>query len=77
MPASHHPEQLFLGLSSKELSLIAQASADISLLLDDYGTIVNIYSENQSLAKQIPDGLIGKKWLDIVVPDSVKKCTTW
>jgi transcriptional regulator PpsR len=73
MPASHHPEQLFSGLSSKELSLIAQASADISLLLDDYGTIVNIYSENQSLAKQIPDGLIGKKWLDIVVPDSVKK----
>lgn len=73
MPVSPHPEKLYLGLSSKELSLIAQASADISLLLDDGGTVLNIYSENQNLAKQIPDDLIGKKWLDIVVPDSISK----
>jgi len=73
MPISQHPEKLYLGLNSKELSLIAQASADISLLLDDAGTIEKIYSENQNLAKQIPSDLVGKKWLDIVVPDSITK----
>ena len=73
MPISHNPEKLYSDLNSKELSLIAQASADISLLLDDGGTILNVYSENQSLTKQIPDNLVGKKWLDMVVPDSVTK----
>jgi transcriptional regulator PpsR len=73
MPNSLHPEKLYLGLSSKELSHFAQASADISFVLDDMGSIQNVYSVNENLAKYIPDDLIGKKWLDIVEPDSKTK----
>jgi len=73
MPNSRHPEKLYLGLNSKELSHIAQASADISFVLDDMGSIHNVYSVNQDLAKQIPDDLIGKRWVDIVETDSRTK----
>jgi len=73
MPNSLHPEKLYLGLNSKELSQLAQASADISFVLDDLGAIQNVYSVNQHLTKHIPDDLIGKKWLDIVEPDSRTK----
>ncbi len=73
MPNSLHPEELYLGLSSQELSQFAQASADISFVLDDLGSIQNVYSANQNLAKYIPEDLIGKKWLDIVEPDSRTK----
>lgn len=73
MPNSLHPEKLYLGLSSTELSHFAQASADISFVLDDMGSIQNVYSVNENLAKYIPDDLIGKKWLDIVEPDSKTK----
>ena len=73
MPNSQQPNKLFQDLSGKELSQIAQASADISFVLDDFGSIQDIYSHNESLAKHIPDGLIGKKWLEVVEPDSRKK----
>jgi transcriptional regulator PpsR len=73
MPNSLHPEKLYLGLSSKELSHFAQASADISFVLDDLGSIQNVYSANENLVKYIPDDLIGKKWLDIVETDSKTK----
>jgi transcriptional regulator PpsR len=73
MPNSLHPEKLYLGLSSKELSHFAQASADISFVLDDLGSVQNVYSVNENLAKYIPEDLIGKKWLDIVEPDSRTK----
>ena len=73
MPISHHPDKLFSELSGKELSQIAQASADISFVLDDLGSIQDIYSDNKNLAKQISDNLIGKKWSEVVEPDSRKK----
>ena len=73
MPNSRHPEKLYLGLNSKELSHIAQASADISFVLDAMGSIQNVYSVNQDLAKQISDDLIGKRWVDIVETDSRTK----
>ncbi len=73
MPISHHPDKLFAELSGKELSQIARASADISFVLDDLGSIQNIYSDNKNLAKQISDDLLGKKWLEVVEPDSRKK----
>ncbi len=73
MPISQQPQKLYQNLSSNELSHIAQASVDISFVLDDSGSIQDIYSHNQSLVKQIPDDLIGKKWLDVVEPDSRKK----
>ena len=73
MSISHHPDQLFAELSGKELSQIAQASADISFVLDDLGSIQSIYSDNKNLAKQISDDLIGKKWSEVVEPDSRKK----
>ncbi len=73
MPISTHPEHLFKDLSGKELGQIAQASADISFVLDDAGLIQNIYSENKNLSTHIPDSLIGKKWLDVVEPDSKTK----
>jgi hypothetical protein len=73
MPISHHPDRLFAELSGKELGQIARASADISFVLDDLGSIQNIYSNNKNLAKQISDDLIGKKWLEVVEPDSRKK----
>jgi transcriptional regulator PpsR len=41
--------------------------------LDDSGSIQNIYSDNKYLAKQISDDLIGKKWLEVVEPDSRTK----
>jgi transcriptional regulator PpsR len=73
MSISKHPEMLFKDLSGKELSHIAQASSDISFVLDDSGSIQGIYSDNQDLSKIIPDNLIGKKWLEVVEPDSRKK----
>ena len=73
MPISQHPNKLFQELSGEELSQIAQASADISFVLDGFGSIQNIYSHNDTLAKQIPDDLIGKKWLEVVESDSRKK----
>ncbi|MBU3620426.1 transcriptional regulator PpsR [Polynucleobacter sp. CS-Odin-A6] len=73
MPISQHPNKLFQDLSGKELSHIAQASADISFVLDDFGSIQDVYSHNESLVKHIPDDLIGKKWLEVVEPDSRKK----
>jgi transcriptional regulator PpsR len=73
MPISHHPDKLFAELSGKELSQIARASADISFVLDDLGSIQNIYSDNKNLSKQISDDLIGKKWSEVVEPDSRKK----
>ena len=73
MSISHHPDQLFAELSGKELSQIARASADISFVLDDLGSIQSIYSDNKNLAKQISDDLIGKKWAEVVEPDSRKK----
>ena len=73
MSISKHPEMLFKDLSGKELSHIAQASSDISFVLDDSGSIQGIYSDNQDLSKIIPDDLIGKKWLEVVEPDSRKK----
>ena len=73
MPISHHPDKLFAELSGKELSQIARASADISFVLDDLGSIQSIYSDNKYLAKQISDDLLGKKWLEVVEPDSRKK----
>ena len=73
MPISQQPHKLFQNLSSDELRHIAQASADISFVLDDSGSIQDIYSLNQSLIKHIPDDLIGKKWLDVVEVDSRKK----
>ena len=73
MPISQNPYQLYQDLSGKELSHIAQASADISFVLDDFGSIQNVYSHNESLAKQIPEDLIGKNWLEVVEPDSRKK----
>jgi transcriptional regulator PpsR len=41
--------------------------------LDDLGSIQSIYSDNKYLAKQISDDLIGKKWLEVVEPDSRTK----
>jgi transcriptional regulator with PAS, ATPase and Fis domain len=73
MSTSKNPEILFKDLSGKELSHIAQASVDISFVLDDSGSIQDIYSDNQDLSKIIPDDLIGKKWLEVVEPDSRKK----
>jgi transcriptional regulator PpsR len=73
MSISYHPDKLFAELSGKELSQIARASADISIVLDDSGSIQNIYSDNKYLAKQISDDLIGKKWLEVVEPDSRTK----
>ena len=73
MLISHHPDKLFAELSGKELSQIARASADISFVLDDLGSIQDIYSDNKNLAKQISDDLIGKKWLEVVEPDSRTK----
>ncbi|AWW49238.1 transcriptional regulator PpsR [Polynucleobacter paneuropaeus] len=73
MPISQQPHNLFQNLSSEELSHLAQASTDISFVLDDAGSIQDIYSHKQSLAKHIPDDLIGKKWLEVVEPDSRKK----
>ena len=73
MPISYHPDKLFAELSGKELSQIARASADISFVLDDLGSIQSIYSDNKYLAKQISDDLIGKKWLEVVEPDSRTK----
>jgi len=73
MSISYHPDKLFAELSGKELSQIARASADISFVLDDSGSIQNIYSDNKYLAKQISDDLIGKKWLEVVEPDSITK----
>ena len=66
MPISQQPQKLYQNLSSNELSHIAQASADISFVLDDSGSIQDIYSHNQSLIKQIPDDLIGRLWIDVV-----------
>jgi transcriptional regulator PpsR len=73
MPISHHPDKLFAELSGKELSQIARASADISFVLDDLGSIQDIYSDNKNLAKQISGDLIGKKWSEVVEPDSRTK----
>jgi transcriptional regulator PpsR len=73
MPISQHPNQLYQDLSSKELSHIAQASADISFVLDDSGSIQHIYSDHENLTKHIPNDLIGKKWLEVVESDSRKK----
>jgi len=73
MPISHHPDKLFAELSGRELSQIARASADISFVLDDLGSIQYIYSDNKNLAKQISDDLIGKKWSEVVEPDSRTK----
>jgi len=73
MPISQQPQKLYQNLSNNELSHIAEASADISFVLDDSGSIQDIYSHNQSLIKQIPDGLIGRLWVDVVEPDSRKK----
>ncbi len=73
MPISHHPDKLFAELSGKELSQIARTSADISFVLDDLGSIQSFYSDNKYLAKQITDDLIGKKWSEVVEPDSRTK----
>jgi transcriptional regulator PpsR len=73
MSVSNHPNKLYQDLSSKELSQIALASADISIVVDDLGLIQNVYAENQHLAKKIPVDLIGKKWLEAVEVDSRKK----
>ncbi len=73
MSVSNHPNKLYQDLSSKELSQIALASADISIVVDDLGLIQNVYAENQHLAKKIPADLIGKKWLEAVEVDSRKK----
>ena len=73
MSTSQQPHKLYQNLSSEELSHIAQASADISFVLDDSGSIQDVYSQKESLAKQIPNNLIGKKWLEVVEPDSRKK----
>ena len=73
MPISQEPQKLYQNLSNNELSHIAQASADISFVLDDSGSIQDIYSHNQSLIKQIPDDLIGRLWIDVVETDSRKK----
>jgi transcriptional regulator PpsR len=73
MSISHHPDKLFAELSGKELSQIARASADISFVLDDLGSIQSIYSDNKNLSKQISEDLIGKKWLEVVEPDSRTK----
>jgi transcriptional regulator PpsR len=73
MTTSPQPHNLYQNLSSDELSHIAQASADISFVLDDSGSIQDVYSHKQSLIKRIPGDLIGKKWLEVVEPDSKKK----
>ena len=73
MPISQQPQKLYQNLSISELSDIAQASVDISFVLDDSGSIQDIYSHNQSLIKQIPDDLIGRLWIDVVESDSRKK----
>lgn len=73
MTISQQPHKLYQNLSNNELSHIAQASADISFVLDDSGSIQYIYSHNQSLIKQIPDDLIGRLWIDVVESDSRKK----
>ena len=72
MPISQEPQKLYQNLSNNELSHIAQASADISFVLDDSGSIQDIYSHNQNLIKQIPDDLIGRLWIDVVETDSRK-----
>jgi len=73
MPISPQPHKLYQNLSSDELSHLVQAAADISFVLDDSGSIQDIYTHKQSLAKHIPNNLIGKKWLEVVEPDSRKK----
>ena len=73
MSISYHPDKLFAELSGKELSQIARASADISFVLDDLGSIQSIYSDNKNLSKQISEDLIGKKWSEVVEPDSRTK----
>jgi hypothetical protein len=42
MPISQEPQKLYQNLSNNELSHIAQASADISFVLDDSGSIQDI-----------------------------------
>jgi transcriptional regulator PpsR len=60
-------------LGPDALSALLCAAADVTLVLDDAGTIVDVAYGDEALANELGDGWIGQRWIDTVTEDSHPK----
>ncbi len=65
--------QTLADLGPQAISLLLCTAADITLVLDDTGTIIDIAYGDEALAAELGDEWIGQRWVDTVTEDSHPK----
>ncbi len=60
-------------LGPDALSALLCAAADVTLVLDDTGTILDVAYGDEALANELGDGWVGQRWIDTVTEDSHPK----
>ena len=66
-------KQTLADLGPEAISLLLCTAADITLVLDDTGTIVDIAYGDEALAAELGDEWLGLRWVDTVTEDSHPK----
>lgn len=61
------------GLGPDALQALLRAAADVTLVLDDTGTILDAAFGDEALAGELGDAWIGQRWIDTVTEDSHPK----
>ena len=68
-----HTHRTLSQLDAASVSALLCTAADLTLVLDDTGTIVDIAYGDESLATELGDHWLGQRWLDTVSEDSRPK----
>lgn len=65
--------QTLSDLDAGAMSALLCTAADVTLVLDDTGTIVDIAYGDEALATELGDAWLGQRWIDTVTEDSHPK----
>jgi transcriptional regulator PpsR len=65
--------QTLSDLGPEAISALLCTAADVTLVLDDTGTILDMAFGDEALASELGDGWVGQRWIDTVTEDSHPK----
>ncbi len=68
-----HTERTLSHLDAQSVSALLSTAADLTLVIDDTGTICDIAYGDESLAAELGDRWLGQRWLDTVTEESRTK----
>jgi transcriptional regulator PpsR len=67
------PQVSLAGLTTDHIGALLSTAADVTLLLDSLGLILDLAFGNSALAAELGDDWIGRRWHDTVTEDSAPK----